>query len=649
MQGSAARPRRDVPVVSRKSLPWEIDRGSHVASDIPKPSSRPSSYGALAAPASHYESTISRVESMMNRVESTYSAAFVQDARSGGPNRQASSTVDSSRMQGYAPSALPPRATSGGYGETRTGLGGYSDAQRRVDAPQSYMSSTSQYAAPGPRIRNPTLEEPSNLGMPSRARVTSEDADSVFYSSLRGGQAEKPGFRFDAAPSKSSFDDDVPRRPRPFSGQNGVPVPNPVTKRSAPPAVPEPASSVSQYDRQYSKPPSQLQQPQPYSASASRVPQQQQTLAAQVPSSSAPDLLQPRRRTPVASAARKDADAGFSKFGSASASQQPPFSDPFMSSRQQPQPVNSRSSDAYGNSNLNHAASVAQRGSTQAAPMDERPSGNTELHPCPDCGRSFISSALERHSKICQSVFKGKKKPGDTDPYATGNAGAFSSQQQQVAAAPVKTSGRQPASVMQPQRDASDRWDAPKQSKAPDSTRSATRDAYPPSKDSFSSQKPQFNAYEHHQQPQPNYPSASSSAFSVPEYATSDANADADSGPLEECPDCGRKFNMKAFEKHVKICQKVRQFLSNYLSFSPSLFRFSCRSARRSMQQKHACRRRRSSWPSKPNGRPHRTRKKLRKNRNRLLLERRGRCPSGSWSICSFRRRSRQEKNTSKR
>jgi len=383
MQGSAARPRRDVPVVSRKSLPWEIDRDSHA--DVPKASSRPSSYGALAAPASHYESTISRVESMMNRVESTYSSAFAHDGRSSGSNRQAAPAADASRMQGYAPSALPPRAASGGYGDTRAGSGGYSDAQRRVDAPQPYMSSASQYAAPAPRVRNPTLEEPSNLGMPSRARVTSDDADSVFYSSLRGGQAEKPGFRFDAAPSKSSFDDDAPpRRPRPFSGQNGIPVPNPVTKRSAPPGVPEAASSASQYDRQYSKPPSQMQQPQPYAASASRVPQQQQSLAAQMPSSSAPDLLQPRRRTPVASATatRKDADTGFSKFGSGSASagQQPPFSDPYSSSRQQPQPANSRSSDAYGNSNLNHAASVAQRGSTQSAAMDERPSGNTELY-----------------------------------------------------------------------------------------------------------------------------------------------------------------------------------------------------------------------------------------------------------------------------
>lgn len=28
-------------------------------------------------------------------------------------------------------------------------------------------------------------------------------------------------------------------------------------------------------------------------------------------------------------------------------------------------------------------------------------------------------------------------------------------------------------------------------------------------------------------------------------------------GDLEECPNCSRKFNEKAFEKHVKICQDV--------------------------------------------------------------------------------------------
>ncbi len=37
MQGSAARPRRDVPVVSRKSQPWDVDRDSHIAGDSTKP------------------------------------------------------------------------------------------------------------------------------------------------------------------------------------------------------------------------------------------------------------------------------------------------------------------------------------------------------------------------------------------------------------------------------------------------------------------------------------------------------------------------------------------------------------------------------------------------------------------------------------
>jgi hypothetical protein len=554
MQGSAARPRRDVPVVSRKSLPWEVDRDSHMAGDATKPSSRPSSYGALAAPSTQYESTINRVQSMMNRVESTYSApyaSYAQDSRGGAPTRQISA-VDSSRMQGLAPPAAAPRASSGGYG----------DSHRRGDAPQSYAPPASQYAAPAPRVRNASLDEPWNAGVPARARVTPEDADSVFYSSLRGGQADKPGFRFDAAPAKSSFDDDAPRRPRPFSGQNGVPVPNPATKRST---APEAAPSSLQYDRQQSRVQSQQQQPHAasgYAASSSRG--LQQPPPSQAPVSSDLDLLQPRRRNPVATATRKDLDSAPSRFGPSSAAQQTPASDSFSSSRQQPQPASSKPYDAYGSSNLNHAASVAQRGGSHAAPMDERPAANTELFPCPDCGRSFVSSALERHAKICQSVFKGKKKPTDTDPYATGSGNSFPAQQQQQPSASLSGKGSsRTASITQPQRDAGDRWDAPSQSKAASNAQPASFDGYPPSKGSFAPQKPQTNAYDRQPQPQPNYPSASSSSFSVPEYAPGDANADADSGPLEECPDCGRKFNLKAFEKHVKICQKVRRVQTN--------------------------------------------------------------------------------------
>ncbi len=554
MQGSAARPRRDVPVVSRKSLPWEIDRESHTGSDIPKPASRPSSYGSLATPASQYESTINRVQSMMNRVESTYSAPYSQESRNGAPTRQVSSAVDLSRMQGGAPSGLPPRMASGGYG----------DSHRRSDAPSSasYMTSAPQYTAPAPRVRNMSLDEPSYSGMPAKARVTPEDADSVFYSSLRGGQADKPGFKFDAQPSKSSFDDVVPRRPRPLSGQNGVPVANSgVAKRSAAPSLPDHASSSLQYDRQYSKPSNQQQQPfaaSGYAASTSR--ELQQAPSSQPPSSEL-DLLQPRRRVPAATVTRKDAEHATHKPGPSFTSQQQSFLDSSSSSRQQ-HPASSKVSDAYGSSNLNHAASVTQRGGTISAPMDERPSGNTELFPCPDCGRSFISSALERHAKICQSVFKGKKKPTDTDPYATGSSTSYPTQQQPVASSSGKTGSRQPASVAQSQRETYDRWDAPSQSRAPTSAHTTTYDSHAPSK---GIQKPQASSDDRQPQPQPNYPAASSSTFSVPEYPPGDQNADADSGPLEECPDCGRKFNSKAFEKHVKICQKVRCVLLQHL------------------------------------------------------------------------------------
>jgi len=30
-----------------------------------------------------------------------------------------------------------------------------------------------------------------------------------------------------------------------------------------------------------------------------------------------------------------------------------------------------------------------------------------------------------------------------------------------------------------------------------------------------------------------------------------------DAGQLQECPDCGRKFNADAFDKHARVCKKV--------------------------------------------------------------------------------------------
>jgi predicted RNA-binding Zn-ribbon protein involved in translation (DUF1610 family) len=191
--------------------------------------------------------------------------------------------------------------------------------------------------------------------------------------------------------------------------------------------------------------------------------------------------------------------------------------------------------------------------------MDERPSGNAELFPCPDCGRSFISSALERHARICQSVFKGKKKPSETDAYAASGAHSFPSQQQQVAASSGKTGSRQSAAVAEPQHAAADRWDIPKQPKAAISSHGAASDAnaFPAHKGSGAFPKSQPNSYDHQAALQHHYPPTTSSSHAVSEYPATDSGIEAETGPLQECPDCGRKFNMKAFEKHVKICQKV--------------------------------------------------------------------------------------------
>ena len=55
------------------------------------------------------------------------------------------------------------------------------------------------------------------------------------------------------------------------------------------------------------------------------------------------------------------------------------------------------------------------------------------------------------------------------------------------------------------------------------------------------------------------------SEFHMPSSSPSD---------LEECPSCGRKFNEKAYEKHVKVCQEV--FVKKRKEFNSKSKRIVC-------------------------------------------------------------------------
>jgi hypothetical protein len=65
-------------------------------------------------------------------------------------------------------------------------------------------------------------------------------------------------------------------------------------------------------------------------------------------------------------------------------------------------------------------------------------------------------------------------------------------------------------------------------------------------------QQPQQQQQQQQQQYQP-----PSNSYYPPPEEFDDGAMDVNAGPQCECPDCGRKFNEKAFEKHVKICAKV--------------------------------------------------------------------------------------------
>ena len=45
---------------------------------------------------------------------------------------------------------------------------------------------------------------------------------------------------------------------------------------------------------------------------------------------------------------------------------------------------------------------------------DMNPGENEPTYPCPDCGRSFVASVLEKHKKICKKVFQKKRKAFDS-------------------------------------------------------------------------------------------------------------------------------------------------------------------------------------------------------------------------------------------
>lgn len=92
----------------------------------------------------------------------------------------------------------------------------------------------------------------------------------------------------------------------------------------------------------------------------------------------------------------------------------------------------------------------------------------------------------------------------------------------------------------------------PKPSKSTNTTRKPTRQTQQPHLQSQSMQDPSQSRSDYQRQEE----EAAASRYDAESLPPS-AFADPSEAPQNECPDCGRKFNDKAYPRHVKICKKV--------------------------------------------------------------------------------------------
>ncbi len=77
-----------------------------------------------------------------------------------------------------------------------------------------------------------------------------------------------------------------------------------------------------------------------------------------------------------------------------------------------------------------------------------------------------------------------------------------------------------------------------------------------PSKGGVASKSPQYGVHDRQHQSEPSFLAPLSSLHTVPQYSVGDGNVDFDPFYLQECSNCGRKFNLYCFARHVdsKIC-----------------------------------------------------------------------------------------------
>jgi len=158
-------------------------------------------------------------------------------------------------------------------------------------------------------------------------------------------------------------------------------------------------------------------------------------------------------------------------------------------------------------------------------PDDAEDDGPT--YPCPDCGRSFRASVLEKHARICKKVFVQKRKPFDV---VANRLGEFDNASELIAKAKrLEQENAQPKA--QPKKKESK--DAPKWQKQSLEFRQAMLAAKAAAGDAVAAEK------------------AAEIQAQLREMG------DSEPAGMVKCPHCGRTFNKEAGERHVAICLKT--------------------------------------------------------------------------------------------
>lgn len=151
---------------------------------------------------------------------------------------------------------------------------------------------------------------------------------------------------------------------------------------------------------------------------------------------------------------------------------------------------------------------------------------NEELHDCPHCERRFRYEALQKHVKVCEKVFLKKRKVFD---------------QSKVRLQHIKELNQ------------IDPFTAKVLKKSSTSTRPSSATSATPSKSNW---RDQSNAFREAMKAARNFNnqssgSSSSSTLAAPSSPYIDPS-------FIQCPNCLRRFNQKAAERHLPICKNIQ-------------------------------------------------------------------------------------------